>query len=208
LRTAPFDTAHVAGQPLWLERHEVILADLRHAVVVDIRLLESEELSDDVRAHLRTLLWDAFDDFSEDDWCHGLGGVHVVAFTGGRPVGHASVISRKLYVGNDSFVAGYLEAVAVEGQSQGRGIGAQVVRAAGEVIVERFPVAALSTSKHRLYEGLGWERWLGASYVVSGEDWQRTEDEDAGVMVLRPPGSPVTDLHGRIGVEDRSGDAW
>ncbi len=170
--------------------------------------MASEELSEDVRDRLRALLWDAFDDFSEDDWRHGLGGVHVVAFAGDRPVGHASVISRNLYVGEDLFVAGYLEAVAVNAQCQGRGIGAEVVTAAGEVIVERFPVAALSTSKHGFYEGLGWERWLGASYVVSGDDWRRTEDEDSGIMVLRPPGSPVSDLGGRIAVEERSGDAW
>ena len=175
---------------------------------VDVRLLASDELSDAVRAAIRTLMWTAFDDFTEDDWSHGIGGVHVVAFDGGLPIGHASVVTRNVYVDDEVYVGGYLEAVAVDARYRGRGVGAAVVGAADEVVERRYPVAALSTSEHRFYERLGWERWLGPTYVVSGDGWRRTADEDGGVMVLRPPGSPIRDLSARIAVDDRSGDAW
>jgi aminoglycoside 2'-N-acetyltransferase I len=170
--------------------------------------LASEDLSNGVRRDLRTMLWSAFDDFSEDDWEHGLGGVHIVAFEEARPIGHASVISRTLHVGDTVLAGGYLEAVAVDAEFRGHGIGADVVRAARKVIEDRFPMAALSTSQHGFYEKLGWERWLGPSYVVSGTAWRRTEDEDAGVMVLRPRESPVQELTQPIAVDERSGDAW
>jgi aminoglycoside 2'-N-acetyltransferase I len=176
---------------------------------VEVRLLASDELSDAVRTTIRTLMWASFDDFSEDDWSHGIGGVHVVAFDGGLAVGHASVVTRNVYVGDEVFVGGYLEAVAVDARYRGRGVGAAVVGAADGVVEHRHPVAALSTSEHRFYERLGWERWLGPTFVVDGDGgWRRTEDEDAGVMVLRPAGSPVSDLTVPIAVDDRSGDAW
>ena len=176
---------------------------------VEVRLLASDELSDAVRTTIRALMWASFDDFSEDDWSHGIGGVHVVAFDGDRPIGHASVVTRNVYVGDEVFVGGYLEAVGVDARYRGRGVGGVVVGAADEVVERRHPVAALSTSKHSFYERLGWERWLGPTFVVDvGGGWRRTEDEDAGVMVLRPAGSPVSDLTVPIAVDDRSGDAW
>lgn len=176
---------------------------------VDVRLMASDELSTAVRMQLRSLLWDSFpDDFTEDDWHHGLGGVHVVAFEGDRPVGHASVISRTLYVGGRRCDGGYLEAVVVDAEHRGRGIGASVVRAACDIIAQRYPIAALSTSEHGFYEQLGWDRWQGPAYVVAGTVWRRTEGEDDGIMVLRMPGCPVADLTMSIAVEARSGDDW
>jgi aminoglycoside 2'-N-acetyltransferase I len=176
---------------------------------VDVRMMASDDLSDVMRSQLRAMLWQAFpDDFTEHDWEHGLGGVHVVACDGDRPVGHASVIGRTLYIGDESYLGGYLEAVAVDPAIRGRGIGVSVVQAANEVIAQQYPVAALSTHLHGFYEALGWRRWRGPTYVVAGEVWRRTEDEDAGVMVLYPPGSPVVDLTAPIAVHERSGDDW
>ncbi len=171
--------------------------------------MASDALSAEDRARLRTLLWEAFpDDFTEDDWQHGLGGLHIVAFDGERPVGHASVVSRTLHVGEQRYDAGYLEAVTVAAGYRGRGIGASVVRRAGEEIAQRYPIAALSTSEHGFYERLGWERWRGPTHVVSDDGWVRTEEEDDGVMVLRVPGCPVADLTLPIAVDERSGDDW
>lgn len=176
---------------------------------VDVRLIASAELSAVVRTELGSMLWESFPgDFTEDDWQHCLGGVHVVAFDGDRPVGHASVVSRVLYVGHQQYDGGYLEAVAVDAKFRGRGIGASVVSEAGEMIVQSFQIAALSTSAHGFYERLGWERWQGPAYVVAGRTWRRTEDEDDGILVLRAPGCPVTDLAVPIAVEERSGDDW
>lgn len=171
--------------------------------------MASDELSTAVRAQLRSLLREAFpDDFTEDDWQHGLGGVHLVAFDGERPVGHASVVTRTLYVGEQRYIGGYLEAVAVDAMFRGRGIGASVVRLAGEIIAHRYPLAALSTSEHDFYERLRWERWQGPAYVVADTVWVRTEDEDDGIMVLRTPECPVADLTTAIAVDERSGDNW
>ena len=163
-----------------------------------------------VRAQLRRLLWESFpDDFTEDDWQHGLGGVHVVAFDGERPVGHASVVSRTLYVGEQRY-----RRRLPRGRRRRPGLSRTrdrcVRRADGR------PGASPSGTRsrpcrrteHGFYERLGWERWRGPSSVVSGGGWARTEDEDDGVMVLRAPGCPVTDLTVPIAVDERVGDSW
>ncbi|HEX5016055.1 MAG TPA: GNAT family N-acetyltransferase [Actinomycetes bacterium] len=176
---------------------------------MEVRLLASDELSDALRNRLRALLFDSFpDDFTEDDWTHGIGGTHIVAFEGQDAVGHASVISRRIYVADAAIDGAYVEAVAVDPVHRGRGVGRALVAAVNDVVGSRYPFAALSTSKHPLYEGAGWERWLGPTFVVAGNRWTRTEDEDAGIMVFRPPGSPVDDLTARIAVDERSGDDW
>jgi aminoglycoside 2'-N-acetyltransferase I len=174
-----------------------------------LEVVASKELSDATKAELRTLLLDSFGgDFTDHDWQHGLGGMHVIALDDGRTVGHAAVVGRRLYVGDAVYDGGYLEAVAVHPQWRRRGIGAEVVRAANAVVIETYPIAALSTHMAAFYERLGWERWHGPAHVVRGGLWVRHPDEDDGVMVLRPPGGPPVDLTAKIAVDHRSGDDY
>src|SRR6202035_5081463 len=44
----------------------------------------------------RALLYDVFDDMTDGDWEHSLGGMHALAWHDGQLIGHASVIQRRL----------------------------------------------------------------------------------------------------------------
>jgi hypothetical protein len=60
----------------------------------------------------------------------------------------------------------------------------------------------------RFYERLGWERWQGPTFVRRGEALVRTEEEDDGIMVLRPGPGVRIDLRASISCEARAGDDW
>lgn len=67
--------------------------------MVEIRVLTATR--GELLAAVRRLLDAAFaGDFSEDDWCHALGGYHVVALHDRQPVAHAAVVPRELEFGD------------------------------------------------------------------------------------------------------------
>jgi len=146
---------------------------------------------------------------TEEDWAHALGGVHVIASTGGRIVAHAAVVERLLHVGGRPLRAGYVEGVAVDPDRQRRGFGTQVMEAVGRLIAERFELGALGTGEHAFYRRLGWETWRGPSFVRLPDGTERpTPAEDGFILVLHTPATPPLDLEAPIVCEWRPGDAW
>jgi aminoglycoside 2'-N-acetyltransferase I len=178
--------------------------------VVDIVRVESSQVDATTDRDLRGLWSRAFGDrFSEDDADHAFGGVHVLARDGDRLVGHASVVPRRIRFGDEPWrTVGYVEAVAVDPDLQGQGIGRRLMQCLQVEFADRWPVALLSTGRARaFYASLGWERWRGLSYTrtASGEV---PDGEHGGLMVLRADPSVVPDLSVDVTCEDRSGDAW
>ena len=131
-----------------------------------------------------------------------------MAFDGDALVSHAAVVPRTIRVGDDAFLAGYVEGVATRPDRQREGLGAAVMAEARDRAPSRFELGVLSTSSHDFYERLGWERWQGPTFVRTGEQLVRTEDEDDGIMVLRFGPSQEIDLTAPISCESRSGDDW
>ncbi len=84
-----------------------------------------------------------------------------------------------------------------------------VVRAAAAYLRPRFEIGALSTSVPAFYERLGWEAWLGPTWVrtTSGE-LERTEDDDGGIFILRTASTPPLALTAPLVCDWRSGDVW
>ena len=179
---------------------------------VRLRRLSTDELTPGDVAAVRELLWAAFppgdEGFSEDDWNHALGGVHFLLDVGDRVVGHASVVERQLEVGGRPLRTGYVEAVAVDPGSQGRGIGSLVMRDVTTFIRERFELGALGTGAHHFYQRLGWRTWRGPSGVRESGAVRPTPDDDGYILVLETPSSPALDLEAPISCEWRPGDAW
>lgn len=67
----------------------------------------------DLRA-IRTLLDEAFDGtFSDEDYEHGLGGMHALVWDGSTLIAHGSVVMRRLLHSGRALRTGYVEAVAV-----------------------------------------------------------------------------------------------
>ena len=67
-----------------------------------VRRARTDDLSASEVEAIRQILWAAFDDpdepeegFTELDWEHGLGGIHVVAELNGRIAAHGSVVARE-----------------------------------------------------------------------------------------------------------------
>jgi aminoglycoside 2'-N-acetyltransferase I len=160
--------------------------------------------------NLRSLLWRAFgdDDFDEDDWGHALGGWHVLAEDGDQLMAHAAVVRRTLEVGGEPWDTGYVEAVATDPVSQGRGIATQVMTIVGQIISENHQLGALGTGLFHFYERLGWQRWRGPSGVRTVAGTERTSEDDGFIMVLLTEASRHLDLAGLITCDWRPGDVW
>lgn len=175
---------------------------------VEIRVVRHADLALDALAEIRALLVDAFEgEFSDHDWDHTVGGWRVLATDDGL-VSHAAVVERVLDVGARRVRTGYVEGVGTAPSRQREGLGARVMRRVGDVLRAEFEMGALSTGRPSFYERLGWERWLGPTYVRHGERQVRTADEDGGVMVLRHGPSAGIDLGLPISCEARAGDDW
>jgi aminoglycoside 2'-N-acetyltransferase I len=177
---------------------------------VQVRVLTSDAAPAALLTEVRQLLLDAFDGggFSDDDWQHSLGGWHVIGSEAGTVVSHAAIVHRTIDVGDNAFAAGYVEGVATRPDRQRQGLGALVMTGAADVIRRQFALGVLSTSSQDFYQGLGWERWQGPTFVRADGRLVRTEDEDDGIMVLRFGPSEAIDLTAAISCDSRSGDDW
>lgn len=175
----------------------------------DVRLLTTAEVPAAELAASRRLMDAAFDDFTDDDWAHALGGWHAFIGSAGDVIAHAAVVPRLIVVGGREFSAGYVEAVAVRPDLQGTGLGSRVMAAINDVVRARFELGVLSTGEWHFYQRLGWERWQGPAFV-RGRDGvlTRAEDEDDGVMVLRCAASTGIDAAAPIACDERDGDSW
>ena len=182
---------------------------------VRLRRLTTPELTPPEIAAIRAILWAAFDDpeepdeaFTEHDWEHGLGGIHVVAERDGRIVAHGSVVDRDLRVAGRRIAAGYVESVATEPRLQRTGLGSAVMAEIGAIIGERYEAGFLGTGEHAFYERLGWLTWRGPLSVRTAYGERRTPDEEGYVMVLRTAASPPLDLDAPLSCDWRAGDVW
>ena len=159
---------------------------------------------------IRQLLDEAFAGrFDDNDWAHGLGGTHAIIADGERVLAHGSVVERIITVGMRDLRVGYVEGLAVAPYRQRMGLGAAVVTALNEVIFEQFELGMLSTSEWHFYEGLGWTRWRGPTWVVDANgDRERTADEDDGIMVYRTRHSSELDDSLPLTCQRCAGDSW
>ena len=164
-------------------------------------------------AAIRDVMTLAFGDddeeaFTDDDWAHALGGVHVVLDVDGEIVCHAAVVERELRMGDRPLRTGYVEAVATTPDRQGQGLGSLVMAEVSEIIRDDFELGALGTGSQGFYERFGWVTWQGPTFVRTPDGLQRTPDEDGGIMVLETAMSPALDLRAPLSCEWRPGDVW
>src|SRR5947209_12894644 len=84
--------------------------------------------------------------FTDADWDHALGGMHVLVHDGGELVAHGSVVQRHFVHAGRSWRVGYVEAVGVAARVRRRGHGAAVMGALEEVIRRAYDFGALSAT--------------------------------------------------------------
>jgi aminoglycoside 2'-N-acetyltransferase I len=176
--------------------------------VTPVRTAHTADLDAATLAAARALLYEVFDDMTEHDWEHSLGGVHATAWAGGELVGHAAVIQRRLLYGGRALRTGYVEGVAVRADQRRRGHAAAMMDALERVVREAYDLGALGTTDEALplYTGRGWKQWQGPLSALTPTGIRRTPDEEGAVYVL--PGTGVLDLTAELTCDWRGGDVW
>ncbi|MCU1681026.1 MAG: aminoglycoside 2-N-acetyltransferase [Amycolatopsis sp.] len=176
--------------------------------MIELATAFTAELDAATRSAARTLLYDVFEDMTEHDWDHALGGMHVVMREDGELVGHASVVQRQLLHGGRALRTGYVEAVAVRADRRGRGHGDTLMAEVERLIRGAYDLGALGASDlaATFYPKRGWLHWQGPTSALTPDGIQRTEAEDGSVFVL--PLSIPLDLSGALICDWRAGDVW
>jgi aminoglycoside 2'-N-acetyltransferase I len=177
-----------------------------------VRAAATSDLAAGELVALRRLLEAAFaedeHDFTDEDWDHATGGIHVLLEQAGEIRSHAAVVERELHADEHRLRTGYVEAVATSPEHQRRGLGAEVMRAVGEHLDHVFELGALDSGLPAFYERLGWVVWQGPTFVRTEIGPMRTAEEDGAVMVRRTPRTPALDPTAPISCEWRPGDVW
>ncbi len=179
--------------------------------MADLQTRHTAALSGAELREIRRLMADAYGaTFTDADWDHTLGGLHLMVLEQGDLVGHVSVVQRRLLCGDRSLRTGYVEALAVRSDRRRRGY-AEVAMSEAERVIDRgYDLGALSdgTGIDGFYQKRGWLTWAGPTFVVSPEGIRWTPDDDGGVLVRTTPASPALDLSAPLGCDWRTGDVW
>jgi aminoglycoside 2'-N-acetyltransferase I len=122
--------------------------------VTEVKTAHTADLDPATLAAARALLYEVFDDLTEHDWEHSLGGIHALAWEGDELIGHASVIQRRL---------------ALE----------RVIRGGYEIGALGATDAAAA-----FYRARGWQLWQGPSSVLTPAGIRRTPADDGAIYVL------------------------
>lgn len=158
---------------------------------------------------IRALLDDAFDgDFSDEDFEHGLGGMHaLVQDDAGRIAAHGSVIMRRVRYRDRWLRVGYVEAVAVRAEARRAGLGGRVMAELERVIDRAYDAGMLSASDEgaALYAARGWEVWRGRVCALGPKGVVHLPDEE-GTTFIRPALAGALDPAYELVFDWRDGD--
>jgi len=178
--------------------------------VTELRTAHTADLDAGTLREARALLYDVFDDMTEPDWEHALGGLHAIVRDGTGMVGHASLVQRRLLHQGRALRTGYVEGVGVRPDRRGRGHGAAMMAALERLAGRAYDLAALAATDEAaaFYAGRGWQLWRGPSSALTPDGIHATPDEDGCIFVLPLDGSPALDLDGGLTCDWRDGDVW
>ncbi|MFF7755161.1 GNAT family N-acetyltransferase [Streptomyces sp. NPDC007971] len=161
----------------------------------------------DLRA-ARALLDEAFEgDFGEQDWEHGLGGMHALVHDGAGLAAHGSVVMRRIRHRGRWLRTGYVEAVAVRADVRRTGLGGRVMAALEGIVDRAYDLGALSASEDGalLYTARGWQRWGGQVCALSPDGIVRLPEEEGDLYVRPALAAPLDPAHALV-LDWRDGD--
>ena len=177
-------------------------------LVAEVRTAHTADLDTATLKAARALLDDVFDDMTDHDWEHALGGVHALVWEGAELVGHASVIQRRLLNGGRALRTGYVEGVAVRADRRGRGHGAAMMDVLERVVRGAYELGALGATDAAapFYAARGWMPWQGPTSALTPDGIKRTEEDDGCIYVfsLEVP----LDLFSELTCDWRDGALW
>jgi len=178
------------------------------AYLPEVHTAHTADLDTAVLNAARALLDEVFEDMTDHDWEHSLGGVHALVWEEAELIGHASVIQRRLLHGGRPLRAGYVEGVGVRADRRGRGHGAAMMAALERVVRGAYDLGALGATDEaaEFYAARGWKLWQGPTSALTPTGIKRTEEDDGCIFVL-PLAVPL-DLSGDLTCDWRDGDLW
>jgi aminoglycoside 2'-N-acetyltransferase I len=176
--------------------------------MAEIRTAHTADLDTATLTAARALLYDVFDDMTDQDWEHALGGMHALVWEGAELVGHASVIQRRLLYGGRALRTGYVEGVGVRADHRGQGYGTAMMAALERVVRGAYELGALGATDAAaaFYAARGWMLWQGPSSALTPAGVKRTEEDDGFIYVL--PVELHLDLFSELTCDWRDGDPW
>src|SRR5450756_114947 len=108
-----------------------------------LQVAHTADLSTGTLETARALLYTVFDDMTDGDWEHCLGGMHALVWEGDELIGHASLIQRRLLHGGRTLRAGHVEGVGVRADRRRRGHGAAMMNELERMIRGAYDLGAL-----------------------------------------------------------------
>jgi len=175
-----------------------------------IRIAHTSELQPPLLGEIWEMLVDVFEgDIEPSDWEHALGGIHALAYDdAGTLVGHASVIQRRLILGERALRTGYVEAVGVRAEARRHGHASALMDAIERVIRGAYDLGALGASDMALafYRQRGWLPWEGETFALTPTGIERTPEDDDSLHVLEL--SEPLDRTAAIACDWREGSTW
>jgi aminoglycoside 2'-N-acetyltransferase I len=149
---------------------------------------------------VRALLDTAFDgDFTDEDFDHGLGGMHALLHDEHGLAAHGSVVMRRVRHRGRWLRVGYVEAVAVRPDARRTGLAGRVMAELERIVERAYDLGALSASDEgaRLYAARGWQLWSGRVCALGPDGIVHLPEEEDSTYVrpaLAGPLDPAYEL--------------
>jgi aminoglycoside 2'-N-acetyltransferase I len=174
---------------------------------LEIKIVNSQLLSQDLRVKIISLCNRAYEEDLEPLFKTFVGATHVLGYYNQLLVSHALWVTRYLQAGAAPLMrTAYVEAVATEPDYRGRGFASNIM---GYLLdeIQDYDLAALSPFSVKYYKRLGWECWRGALFIRT-EDGLISSPKNEKVMIFRLPKTPALDLNTSLSAEWREGELW
>ena len=183
------------------------------AVMVEVLIAEPGDLTSTQLEDAEALVRAAFGSgFRSHDWAHAVEGVHVFLTEDQALVAFAAVVPRTLRHDDRVFDTGYVEAVAVCADQQGRGLGGAVMAHAETIIKSRHRLGALNAveSAAGFYGHRGWQPWTGHTQASdpTGALVDTSDDADRIFLLTPPQLTEPLEAHIPLICDWRDGDLW
>jgi len=177
-------------------------------MATQLRTAHTADLTPAERRAVRDLLDGAFDGgFGDEDWDHGLGGIHALVYDERGLAAHGSVIQRRVLHRGRSLRVGYVEAVGVRADARRTGLGGRVLAELERIVEGAYGLGALSASEAgaALYAARGWQVWPGRICALGPDGIVRLPEEEGTTFVRPASAGPLDPAHELI-FDWRDGD--